>query len=391
MVSFFTLHSCAGRLPISSTSANSIQLDQTIPGTLRVVAAGAWSLQDGLAADLKLDHHQPPIRQIILDAVGVTTWDSSLIEFLVRVERQSSSLHIATDHAALPAAMAQLLQLALSSPDQTGHATIPPRRKLLARLGLAVLGPWRDTLDLVGFLGEIVLGLGRLFTGRSSMRLMDLFTAFEAAGPLALPIVTLVSILVGLIVGFVGAVQLRRFGAEIYVANLVAIAMTREMGALMTAVIMSGRTAAAYAANLGTMRANDEISALQTTGLNPIDFLVVPRVIALVIAMPILTIFADFIGIFGGLTLGTLTLHLDWQLYLNQTIRSIGNADVFLGLIKAVFFGIILAIIGCWCGFRAERHAQGVGSATTKAVVLCTVLTICADAIFTVITTILGI
>ncbi len=391
MISFFALHSYTGRLPISSTSANSIQLDQTIPGTLRVVAAGTWSVRDGLAADLELDHHQPPIQKIVLDAIGVTTWDSSLIEFLARVERQSSSLQIAIDHAALPAPMAQLLQLALSSPDGTGRAPPLHRRKLLTRLGLSVLEPWRDTLDLVGFLGEVVLGLGRLFTNRSSMRVADLFAAFNAAGPQALPIVSLISVLIGLIVGFVGAVQLQRFGVEIYVANLVAIAMTREMGALMTAVIMSGRTGAAYAANLGTMRANDEISALQTTGLNPIDFLVVPRVIALVVALPILAIFADFIGILGGLTLGTMMLHLDWQLYLNQTIRSIGYTDVFLGLIKAVFFGVILAIIGCWCGFRAERHAQGVGNATTKAVVLCIVLIICTDAIFTVITTILGI
>ena len=332
----------------------------------------------------------PPPRLIRYEAPSVTVWDSSLVEFWLRTERRARRLAIPTDASALPAAMQGLIALALATPEHAA-APPPPPASFLGRLGLAALGPLRETRDLLRFSGEMMLAIGRLLSRRSAMRRIDLLAAFEAAGPLALPIVCLISLLVGLIVAFVGAVQLRRFGVEIYVANLVAIAMTREMGALMTGVIMSGRTGAAYAANLGTMRANDEIAALETTGLNPIDFLVMPRAIALVVAMPLLTIFSDFIGISGGLGLGALTLHLDWRLYISQTIRAIGLFDLFLGLIKSVFFGLILATIGCWCGFGAERHAQGVGNATTRAVVLCIVLIICTDAIFTTITTILRI
>jgi phospholipid/cholesterol/gamma-HCH transport system permease protein len=139
------------------------------------------------------------------------------------------------------------------------------------------------------------------------------------------------------------------------------------------------------------MKGNDEISALQTTGIDPVEFLVLPRVLALMIAMPLLVVFADFIGILGGLALGTLMLHLDSLAYYTQTRGAIGITDLVIGLIKSVFFGTILGIIGCWCGLRAERHAQGVGNATTKAVVLCIVLVIVTDAIFTVVTTIVGI
>jgi len=377
------------RAQIDSSTANSVKLDPTPEGTLRVTVAGSWSLENGLAPDLSLADHQQS-KLVIYDASGVTAWDSSLIEILFRIERWAAQQKIATDRTGLPPSIDQLLELALASPPPLVHHA-RRRPKLLARLGLATLGPWRTSQDLVRFFGEVILAGGRLAAGRSEMRPADLFAAFESAGPQALPIVSLIAILIGLIMGFIGAVQLRRFGAEIYVANLVAIAMTREMGALMTAVILSGRTAAANAANLGTMKANDEISALQTTGLDPIEFLVLPRVLALMLALPLLVIFSDMIGILGGLVLGTQMLHLDWQLYFSQTQRSIGLPDVFLGLVKSVFFGAILGIVGCWCGLGAERHAQGVGDAATKAVVLCIVLILATDAIFTVITTIVGI
>lgn len=365
-----------------------VELAAGAEGTLRVVVTGEWSLAHGLAPDLRLD---PATKQIVYDAGGVTKWDSSLIETLLRVERWAGHHSIPTDQASLPAPMAQLLQLALASPARHSRkfGLQPPH--FLARIGFAALGPLRRAVDLVRFLGEVTLAIGRLLTGQSSMRWSDFAAAFDAAGPGALPIVSLIAVLIGLIVGFIGAVQLQRFGADIYVANLVGIAMTREMGALMTGVIMSGRSGAAYAANLGTMKGNDEISALQTTGLDPIEFLVLPRVLALMLAMPLLVAFADMVGILGGMALGTLMLHLDSSLYFSQTRRAVGIDDVFLGLVKSVFFGGILGIVGCWCGIRAERHAQGVGDATTRAVVLCIVLITAVDAIFTVLTTILGI
>ena len=356
-----------------------------------MAVAGVWSLAHGLAPDLALSKHPHKTRHVTYDASGVSEWDSSLIEVLFRVERWAFQQKIPTDQAGLPAAIAQLLQIALASPPPAEVRRAPRHPRLLARVGLAALKPWRSAVDLVRFFGEVILGFVRLIGGASEMRKSDLLAIFEAAGPQAVPIVCLIAVLIGLIMGFIGAVQLRRFGADIYVANLVSIAMTREMGALMTAIIMSGRTAAANAANLGTMKGNDEISALQTTGLDPIDFLVVPRVLALMVAMPLLVVLSDIVGMLGGLALGVGMLHLDWQLYLSQTERAIGLKDVFLGLVKSVFFGVILGVVGCWCGLGAERHAQGVGDATTRAVVLCIVLILATDAVFTVLTTILGI
>jgi len=353
--------------------------------------AGAWSLAHGLVHDLPLDRNLSETKRVAYDASGVTSWDSSLIELLFRVERWAAEHKIPTDPGKLPPAISQLLELALASPAPHTRAAGHRHGRRLALLGLAAIGPWNTAVDLVQFFGEVILAAGRLIAGNSTMRVADFLEAFESAGAKALPIVCLVAALIGLIMGFIGAVQLRRFGAEIYVANLVAIAMTREMGAMMTAVIMSGRTAAANAANLGTMKANDEISALQTTGLDPMEFLVLPRVLALMVAMPLLVAFADLVGVLGGLWLGTQMLHLDAVLYLSQTRRAIGLPDVFLGLVKAVFFGAILGIVGCWCGLGAARHAQGVGDATTTAVVLCIVLVLATDAIFTVLTTIVGI
>ncbi len=360
---------------------------QTPTRELNIELSGAWTLGDGLAPKPELD--SAPIA-LVYDTAGVTSWDSSLIEFLFRAESWAATNEVPTNRAQLPAAMAGLLSLALESPNR-GREQLVGRRKLTFRLGSGAILRWRTLVDLVTFLGEVVLAFGRWALGIAHVRFSDVAEAFDNTGPKALPIVALVSILIGLIMGFIGAVQLRRFGAEVYVANLVAIAMTREMGALMTAVILSGRTAAAHAANLGTMKGNDEISALTTTGLDPVEFLVVPRVLALMIAMPLLTAFSDLIGILGGMGLGTLMLHLDVYLYISQTIRSLAMADFLLGLVKSVFFGGILGIVGCWCGMRAERHAQGVGDAATQAVVLCIVLILSTDAIFTLVTTILNI
>lgn len=361
---------------------------QTPTRELNIELSGAWTLGSGLAPKPELDSEPTAL---IYDTAGVTSWDSSLIEFLFRAESWAAAHQVPTNRAQLPAAMAGLLSLALESPGRRVHTPAAGHRKLTHRIGAAAIVRGRVVVDLVGFLGEITLAFGRWMLGTAHVRIRDIFDAFDTTGPQALPIVALVSLLIGLIMGFIGAVQLRQFGAEIYVANLVAIAMTREMGALMTAVILSGRTAAANAANLGTMKANDEIAALTTTGLDPVEFLVVPRVLALMLAMPLLTALSDLIGILGGLVLGTLMLHLDIYLYVSQTIRALVMADFLLGLVKSMCFGAILGIIGCWCGLRAQRHARGVGDAATQAVVLCIVLILVTDAVFTLVTTILNI
>ena len=213
----------------------------------------------------------------------------------------------------------------------------------------------------------------------------------QECGPGALGIVTLISILVGLILAFVGAIQLELFGAQIFVADLVGIATVREMGAMMTAIIMAGRTGAAFAAQLGTMQVNEEIDALATLGLSPMEFLVLPRMLALILMMPLLCIYADLMGILGGAAVGIGMLHLSPVLYFNETVHAIHLLDIGVGVFKAGVFGVLIALSGCLRGMQCGRSASAVGQAATSAVVTGIVFIIATDGLFAVITNVLKI
>lgn len=219
---------------------------------------------------------------------------------------------------------------------------------------------------------------------------LRIFFQIESAGPSALAIITLISTLVGLILAFVGAVQLQLFGAQIYVANLVGLGMAREMGAMMTAVIMAGRTGAAYAAQIGTMQVNEEIDALKTMGISPIEFLVLPRLIALCVMMPLLCIYADFMGIFGGAVVSAMMLDISFFEYYQQLQSAVDLKHFVIGIIKSGVFGVLVATAGCFRGIQCGRSASAVGFAATNAVVTSIVLIVVADAIITVICQVLG-
>ncbi len=201
----------------------------------------------------------------------------------------------------------------------------------------------------------------------------------------ALPIVGLISFLTGLILAFVGAVQLRQFGAGIYVANLVAVAMAREMGAIMTGVIMAGRTGAAFAAQIGSMKVSEEIDALRTLAISPMDFLVAPRVLALLCMMPLLCLYSIFIGILGGAVVGTSILNLSWIQYWNQTLGAMTLVDIGTGVFKSAIFGVIVALTGCQRGISCGSNASAVGNAATSAVVLAITWIVASDAAIDVI------
>ncbi|MDA8562133.1 ABC transporter permease, partial [Gammaproteobacteria bacterium] len=213
----------------------------------------------------------------------------------------------------------------------------------------------------------------------------------QDCGVNSLPIILIISFLIGIILAFIGAVQLQSFGAGIYVANLVAVGMTREMSPLMIAIIMTGRTGAAYAAQLGSMQVNEEIDALKTTVISPIDFLVMPRILALVLMIPFLCLFGDFVGFLGGMIISINLLHISFNAYAYQTISSITTVDIAIGLIKSIFFGLIVAIAGCYQGLHCGRNSNSVGSATTKAVVTGILYIIIADAFFEIILNVLNI
>src|SRR5256886_1918414 len=244
----------------------------------------------------------------------------------------------------------------------------------------------RDAIraDVLAFIGEACVGLLRLLTGRARFQRSELLRVAQEVGAQALPIVSLITFLVGVILAYVGAVQLRAFGAQAYVADLVSVAMTREMGAMMTAIVMAGRTGAAFAAELGTMQVNDEIDALTTFGVPPMEFLVLPRMVALAVMMPLLCLYADLLGFLGGAAVGVGLLQLGGLEYYQRSVQAITLDDFAAGLIKASVFGVLVAIAGCLRGMQSGRSSGAVGAATTSAVVTGIVLIIVSDAVLTV-------
>ena len=322
--------------------------------------------------------------------VAVSAWDSSLLALLRRLQRLADERQLALRWLELPNDIERLLQMGSAHPIKA-DAKASTSRNPLTRTGQVFL----DLLTTLGnsctFLGEICLALLRLLQGRSRLRAGDFWLSLQQCGPGALPIVALIASLVGLILAFVGAAQLEAFGAQLYIANMVAIGMTREMGALMTAVIMAGRTGAAYAAELGSMQANEEIDALKTFGFPPLDFLVLPRLLALLVAMPLLCVFADALGILGGFVIGAGLFDISATQYLNQSLEMLNLTDFLLGIFKSLVFAVLIGLIGCHYGLASGRNAQAVGQATTRAVVSIIVALVVSDALITLICTQLGI
>lgn len=322
--------------------------------------------------------------------VAVAAWDSSLLAVLRRLQRLADEQDVVLDLQGLPEGVARLLEMA-ASPSTQAQAAPPPDYGWVARLGLGAQSVARALTRSCTFVGEVVQTSGRLLTGKAHMRMSDFWMAFQQCGPGALPIVALIASLIGLILAFVGAAQLEAFGAQLYIANMVAIGMTREMGALMTAVIMAGRTGAAYAAELGSMQANEEIDALKTFGFPPLEFLVMPRLLALLVAMPLLTVFADALGIFGGFVIGSGLFDISAAQYINQSLEMLTLTDFLIGLFKSLVFAVLIGLIGCYYGLSCGRNAQAVGQATTNAVVSIIVALVVSDALITLICTQLGI
>lgn len=359
---------------------------------LHVQVGGGWQLRDGIPALDELSERFAAERpeRLVLEASGLGEWDSSLVVWLAGAMALAGEAAVAVDVSALPEGVRRLLALAHAVPEnknaRPGRATGP----LLVRLGSAALVLAADCRRGLEFLGEATLSCGRLLRGQARFRRSDLTVLIEDCGARALPIVTLISFLVGLILAFVGAIQLQQFGAEIYVANLVGIAMLREMGAMMTAIIMAGRTGAAFAAQLGTMKVTQEIDALTTMGIPAMDFLVLPRMIALCLMMPLLALYADLVGIAGGAVVGATMLDLSPALYFRQTVGAVTMADFSVGVLKSGVFGVLIAVAGCLRGMECGNSSSAVGEAATSAVVTGIVLVIVSDALITVLFTFVG-
>lgn len=361
--------------------------------TLLIVLSGRWETGQGTPShtDIRQLLIESGVRRLRFDSQRLDGWDSSLVVFLSALIDQCSIGGIDVEPAGLPEGTQRLLTLSKAVPRNEDAAHAPARPALLARIGEIGIRGSQSVRDTIDFIGELGLSVVRLITGKARVRAADVLEVIQECGWKALPIVSLISLLVGLILAFMGAVQLRMLGAQIYVADLVGIGMTREMGAVMTGVIMAGRTGAAFAANLGTMQVNEEIDALQTLGVSPMDYLVLPRMTALVLMMPLLCIYADFMGLLGGMLVSVGAFDISAIQYLNQTRGALTLTHIGVGVFKSVVFGIIVAMCGCMQGMRCGRSAAAVGEATTSAVVIAIVYIVVTDGLFAVITDVLGI
>jgi phospholipid/cholesterol/gamma-HCH transport system permease protein len=253
------------------------------------------------------------------------------------------------------------------------------------RLGEETLDVFSDFKYMVSFLGSAVLAVLYVITHPGALRKEDTIYFMQRAGVDALPIVGLISFLLGLIIAFMSSIQLRQFGADIYVASLVGLAMTYELGPIMTCIIVSGRSGSSFASEIGTMKVSEEIDALFTMGFDPVRFLVTPKMLASIVVVPILTLFSDLFAILGGMVVGVFILNLSAHAYVAQTFRSLTLFYVFWGVMKSFVFAIIISWIGCMRGFQVKGGADSVGKATTSAVVSSIFLIIVVDSLFAII------
>ncbi|HEY2106129.1 MAG TPA: ABC transporter permease [Candidatus Binataceae bacterium] len=333
----------------------------------------------------------PRPRTVVLDARGVGAWDSSFVAFIFDFENRCAQLQVKLDHNSLPAGAGRLIALAQSVPEKSDARVTRAHEEFFTALGNKSIALLDAAAALFDFLGLVSLALGRFLSGRARTRVSDIFEQMQACGADALAIVSLISFLVGVILAFMGAVQLERFGASIYVADLVAIGMLREMGAMMTAIIMAGRTGAAFAAQLGSMKVAQEIDALTTMGISPVEFLCLPRIIALFLMMPILCIYSDVLGIAGGGFIGAVMLHVSPAAYFHETMGVFTVTNFAIGVIKAAIYGVLVGFAGCLRGFESGESSSAVGFAATSAVVTSIVMIVVACGISAFILNLIGI
>jgi phospholipid/cholesterol/gamma-HCH transport system permease protein len=364
-------------------------------GEILVLAlSGDWHLQRGFASGAEVERElerSPAPRRVVFETGALGEWDSSLVAFVTEVMELCLARGVAVDPSGLPRGLKRLVELAEAVPEKKDARSASSGASLPERVGAATIRYFESIAGFLAFLGSVTIALGRFFAGRARYRRVDLMVAIQDCGANAFGIVTLISFLVGTILAFMGAVQLEQFGASIYVADLVGIGMSRDMGAMMTAIIMAGRTGAAFAAQLGTMKVTQEIDALTTMGISPMEFLVLPRVIALILMMPLLCFYSDLMGVLGGAAVGSGMLGLSFTTYFRETLHAVTLTDVLGGVFKSSVYGVIIAISGCLRGFQCGNNSSAVGDAATSAVVTGIVFIVVACGAFAMVFNILGI
>lgn len=354
---------------------------------LDVSLSGVWRITEARPSwtDL-LARRKPAV--VRLRVADMDRWDSSLLLYLFEVQQWCRATGARCELDALPEKIRALLtQLSAS------HETSVPydrSQNFFALVGTATMGLSHKTKEISQFVGECVIGAVRVVKSPQKFRWRDCIYEMQHCGAMALPIVSLISFLTGVTLAYTGALVLRQYGGDIYVADLIGLAVVREMGAVMTGVVLAGRTGAAFAATLGNMKANEEIDALETLGISAVDFLVLPRLVALGVMMPLLALYANALGILGGMAVSLGVLNIPPTAYWVEMGSIVGMSDVSVGVIKALSFGLIVGLSGCLRGLQADRSAAGVGRAATSAVVTSILLIVVSDAVFAVLFNVVG-
>src|SRR5579871_520796 len=365
------------------------------PRLLRLVAEGEWTTREAAALDAQL-------RAIMLgdeaeaeiDGSGVDRIDSAGTWLLVRTKREWEDEGKRVAQITLPDIYSSLLHT-VEHEHTAPPVVIHNRHTLQAfveRVGKATFHGMQQGAGILGYVGRVTLEwLEALYHPRGNLRVAALFHQVEETGINALPIVGLLAFLIGIVLAYQGADQLKRFGAEIFTINLLGVGLLREIAGLITAIIIAGRSGSAFTAQIGTMRVNEEIDAMQTIGINTVDALVLPRILGLAIALPLLTFYADIMGMIGGAVMCYFDLHITLPVFMRQLQEAISVNTFLVGIIKAPVFAIVIGLVGCYEGLQVERNAASVGKLTTRSVVESVFLVIVLDAAFSIIFSIMGI
>jgi phospholipid/cholesterol/gamma-HCH transport system permease protein len=375
------------------TSPNDLKIERKPEGVALITLSGDWVLGNAIPAAgevlAQLQKEGKPQR-IAFDTGKLQQWNSGLLIFLGTLCESCRREGIAVDDSGLPPGVRKLMGLAAPENQRSGVSHGGKRPPFLERVADGAFRQLKGGKDLLSFVGEVTLAFANMLRGKAGFRSLDFFLTLQETGAQALPIVTLISLLVGMILAFIASIQLKMFGAQIYVADVVGIGIVRVMGAVMTGVIMSGRTGAAFAAQLGTMQVNEEIDALETLGFSSVEFLVLPRMLALTLMMPLLCVYADLMGVVGGMIVGVGILDLGVTEYIHQSKAALNLTHFLVGLFHSFVFGVLIAIAGCLRGIQCERSASAVGYAATSAVVTGIVCIVVATAVITLSCQVLG-
>ena len=358
-------------------------------GECLVKIGGDWRLNERVPSwNSVLQNHIAMNVRVVPDDLG--KWDTSLLLFLVHGRKWCAAAKRDFHFEALPENLQTLLRQVenVDSPKPASKAAIQSNWVLAATFAKKLANKTRENIS---FVGECTLGIVSLARHPRGFRWMDCVVEMQRCWASSLPIVSLVSFLVGVILAFQAAIQLQQYGAAVFVADLVGLSVVREMGPMMAAVIMAGGIGAAFAAQLGNMKVDEEIDALETLGISTVDFLALPRLLAVTLMMPFLALYANVLGILGGMFVSATMLNIPAAAYWIETQNRVGISDVTSGLIKSVFFGLAIGLAGCLRGMKCERSAAGVGKATTSAVVTGILMIVIADALFALIFNVLGI